>query len=118
MKPNANIAILLTLVFLGKFLILDTKVLHSILDTQEIALVNSLCKKKASKSADAEHVLQDSFVLVINSEAICSAAFDLPEITWSKAERIINFQDFGYLHPAVISTYFSKNYPPPKVLVK
>ncbi len=117
MKLNTYIALFLTVVFFGKFLMLDTKVLNSILDTEEIALINPLCKQKMPKSADADNLLQESLVLVISSEAICNAPFYLPEITWPSAERINNFQDFSYLNPAVISTYFSKNYPPPKVLV-
>ncbi|MBZ9630361.1 hypothetical protein LB465_06170 [Salegentibacter sp. LM13S] len=117
MKLNTYIAIFLTLVFFGKFLLLDTKVLNSILGTDEIALVNTLCKKKIKKSVDTVNLSQKSSVLVINSEALCNAPFYIPKINLSEVEQINNFQDFSYLNPSVISTYFSKNYPPPKLLV-
>jgi hypothetical protein len=116
MQFKTYIAIFFAVVFFGKFLMLDAKVLNSILDTEEIALVNPFCKEKLQKYVDADTLSQESLVLVISSEAMCNAPFYLPIITWPGAEKINNFQDFSYLNPAVISTYFSKNYPPPKGL--
>lgn len=96
---------------------LDAKVLNSILETEEIALVNPFCEKKMQNSAEADTYSQESLKLIISSEAMCNAPYYLSKITWPVADKINNFQDFSYLNPAVISTYFSKNYPPPKVVV-
>lgn len=95
---------------------LDAKVLNSILATEEIALVNTLCKKKTGKSAETDKVAESSSVLVVSGQAICSTTFFLPEITW-QTPKIKHFQDYNYLIVSVISPYFSKNYPPPQSLV-
>tara|TARA_R100000501_G_C2517654_1_gene46337 strand:+ start:71 stop:427 length:357 start_codon:yes stop_codon:yes gene_type:complete len=116
MQIKAYIAIFFTLIFFGKFLMLDAKVLNSILDAEGIALVNPFCKKKSQKSIDDKTFTQDSSVLVISSDAVCNPAFNLAKIAWFETEIKTNFQDYNYLNPAVISTYFSKNYPPPKEL--
>ncbi|MBZ9731566.1 hypothetical protein LB467_17915 [Salegentibacter sp. JZCK2] len=117
MQFKTYIAIFFTVIFFGKFLMLDAKVLSSIFDTQEIALVNPFCDKKMQKSADADTFSKESSILIISSEAMCNAPFYLSKIAWPGVEKINNFQDYGYFNPAVISTYFSKNYPPPKILV-
>lgn len=117
MQIKSYIAIFLAVVFFGKFLMLDAKVLNSILDAEGIALVNPFCKKKVQKSADDKTFTQNSSVLVISSDAMCKPAFNIAKITWFETEKINNFQDYSYLNPAVISTYFSKNYPPPRLLV-
>lgn len=96
---------------------LDAKVLNSILDSEGIALVNPFCKKKVQKSVDNKTFTQDSLVLVVSSDAVCNPAFNLAKIAWFETETTTNFQDYSYLNPAVISTYFAKNYPPPKELV-
>ncbi len=117
MQLKSYIAIFLAVVFFGKFLMLDAKVLNSILDTEEIALVNPFCKKKIQPSGATDTYSQESSILIISSDALCNSPFFLSKISLPEPRKINNYQDFGYLNPAVISTYFSKNYPPPKVLV-
>jgi len=116
MQLKSYIAIFLAVVFFGKFLMLDAKVLSSVLDTEEIALVNPFCKKKIQQSASADTYSQESSILIISSDALCNSPFYLSKISLPELQKVNNYQDFGYLNPAVISTYFSKNYPPPKEL--
>lgn len=117
MQGKTYIAVLFTVVFFGKFLMLDAKVLNSIFDNEEIALVNPFCKKKIQESDAADTYSQESSILIISSDALCNSPFYLSKISLPEPQKINNFQDFSYLNPAVISTYFSKNYPPPKELV-
>lgn len=117
MEFKTYIAIFFTVVFFGKFLMLDARVLNSILETEEIALVNPLCKKEMQQLADADTYSQESSLLILSSEAMCNAPFYFSKNTWKTVQNKNIFQDFIYLNPAVIPIYFSKNYPPPKDLV-
>lgn len=116
MQFKTYIAIFFAVVFFGKFLMMDAKMLNSILATEEIALVNPFCKKKGGATYD-DKVAESSSVLVISSEAFCNTPYFIPEVTWPETPKINNFQDYQYLTSSVISPYFSKNYPPPKPLV-
>ncbi|SFN76855.1 hypothetical protein [Salegentibacter flavus] len=120
MKINSYIAIFFTLVFLGKFFMLDSKFLGSILETENIAWVNSYCENnllnssEENKSADFE---QAANALVINADAICNSPFNFSSLNWPAAQAEPNFQYYDYRNPAVISAYHDKFYPPPKVLI-
>lgn len=95
---------------------LDARVLNSVLNSEGIALVNPFCKKNDQQSAD-DILSQDSSVLVINSDAICTTFFYFINSEFQNNEVENNFHDFNYLNPAIISIYFSKDDPPPKALV-
>jgi len=114
MQLKSYIAIFLAVVFFGKFIMLDPKVLNSILDTEEITLVNPLCKKKNKESGGSDTYSKESSIFIISSGALCNTLFYLSKISLPQPQKVNNYQDFGYLNPAVTSTYFSKNYPPPK----
>ncbi|TDN93408.1 hypothetical protein DET49_104139 [Salegentibacter sp. 24] len=108
------IAILLSLIFFGKSMVLDTKLLGSILEADGIALVNPLCKKQNAKISE-EHSLTESSSVILSTDLLCNTPFYILTTRWSKAVKKPTFQDYGYINPSVISTYFSKNYPPPKL---
>ncbi|HKL34996.1 MAG TPA: hypothetical protein VJ899_01760 [Salegentibacter sp.] len=117
MQFKTYIAILFTVVFFGKFLMLDAKVLNSVLKSEGIAMVNPFCKKNDRQTAGDNILSQDSSVLVISSDAICNSFFFITHPEFQKKEVEDNFHAFNYLNPAIISIYFSKDYPPPKALV-
>ena len=96
---------------------LDAKVLTSVLNSEGIALVNPFCKKNDRQTADDNVLSQDSSVSVISSDAICTSFFFVTNPELQEKEIEDNFHDFNYLNPAIISIYYSKDYPPPKALV-
>ena len=96
---------------------LDAKVLNSVLNSEGIVLVNPFCKKIDRQTTDDNILSQDSSVLVISSDAICTSFFFVTNPELQEKEVEDNFHDFNYLNPAIISIYFSKDYPPPKALV-
>ncbi|MBI6115410.1 hypothetical protein [Salegentibacter maritimus] len=116
MQFKTYIVIFFTAIFLGKFLVLDARMLHSVMDAEGIALINPFCKKSAQQTTD-DILSQDSSVLVISSDAVCNSFFYFSSPYLPGQEIKNNFHDFNYQNPAVISSYFSKDYPPPKALV-
>lgn len=116
MQLKTYIAIFFAAIFLGKFLVLDARMLRGVLDAEGIALINPFCKKSGQQTTD-DILSQESAVLVINSDAICTTFFYFINSEFPNNEVENNFHDFNYLNPAIISSYFSKDYPPPQKLV-
>lgn len=120
MKINSYIAVFFTLVFLGKFLMLDSKFLGSIMETENIAWVNSFCENNPFNSSEedkAADLEQASNILVLNADAICNAPFDFFDQKWQEPQPESNFQHYNYRNPSVTSAHPYKFYPPPKVLI-
>ncbi|UAB84396.1 hypothetical protein INR75_19960 [Zunongwangia sp. SCSIO 43204] len=117
MNFKIYIAILLSLIFFGKSLVLDTKLLGSILEADGIVLVNPLCKKQNAKNSEEHSLTESSSVVILSTDLLCNTPFYLLTTRWQETIKKPTFQDYSYINPAVISTYFSKNYPPPKALV-
>ncbi|MGY5851682.1 hypothetical protein [Salegentibacter sp. F14] len=120
MKIKSYIAVFFALVFLGKFIMLDAKMLGSVMDSENISWVNSLCGNKALDSSQNDHqadLNQASDQLVISADAICNSPFNFSSLDWPVAQAEPNFQYYDYRNPAVISAYHDKFYPPPKVLI-
>lgn len=116
MQFKTTIAIFFSVIFFGKFLMLDAKALNSFLASEGIALVNPFCKKNDQGGAENIDFAEDSSVLIISNDALCNPQYTIAEKIEYQSKKKLNFQDFGYLSPVLISTYFSKNYPPPKEL--
>lgn len=120
MKIKPYIAIFFTLVFLGKFLMLDSKFLGSIMETENITWVNSYCENNPLNSSEEDKTAdfdQAPNVLVINADAICNSPFNFSNLNWPAPQAEPNFQYYDYRNPSVSSLYHDKFYPPPKVLI-
>lgn len=117
MSFKPYIAILLSLIFFGKSLVLDTKLLGSILEADGIVLVNPLCKKQNAKTSGEHKFEESSSVMVLSTDLLCNTPFYLITTRWQETIKKPTFQEYSYINPTVIPTYFSKNYPPPKALV-
>ena len=119
MKQQVYIAIFFAVVFLGKFLMLDAKMLGSILETEEIVWVNPYCENNNFK--DFQN-LQNEFItptntLILAVDTFCNPVFNLDVQNWSITEISLNFRPYSYKTPAVTTTYTNKFYPPPKSLI-
>lgn len=120
MKIKPYIAVFFVLIFFGKFLMLDSKFLGSILETENIAWVNSYCENNPLGSSEENSKVdleQASNILILNADAICNAPFNFIDQKWPEPQAESNFQDIDYRNTPVISAYPDKFYPPPKVLI-
>lgn len=114
LKPY--IAILFALMFFGKFLVMDSKILVLILDADEIAYVNPFCKKKNSKlhKDKQESFSQDSNKFNISINSFCNTPFKFEVFTWES--RIITEETRAYANhtPSLPESAKDSFYPPPR----
>lgn len=118
MALNSYIAIFFTIIFVGKFLVVDSKVLSAIFDADEIAYVNPFCEKQnvkieANNSYEALEKDSNSFNLTI--DFLCNAPFKFETFTWNS--RIFLEDDRAYVHhtPSLPESAKDRFYPPPKL---
>lgn len=115
MQIKSYIAIFFVAVFLGKFITTDSKLLGVIVDSEEITLVNPLCKKlqpnthKEGQSFDEASLFNNIIVNVI-----CASPFQFEIYNEPIAFAEANYQEHNYHTQSIISTYRDKFYPPPK----
>lgn len=119
MKQQVYIAIFFAVVFFGKFLMLDAKMLGSILEMEEIVWVNPYCENNKLKE---NQKLQNEFTTPTNTlifavDAFCNPVFNLEVQNWSIIEISFNFRPYSYKTPSITTTYIIKFYPPPKFLI-
>lgn len=117
MNCKPSIAILFALVFFGKFLVIDSKILVAVFDAGEVAYVNPFCKKqnaiiKANNSQDA--LAEDNNSLNLTIDSFCNAPFKFEMFTWES--RIINEETRAYAYhtPSLPESAKDRFYPPPR----
>ncbi len=118
MNLKSYIAIFFTVVFFGKSLMIDTRFLVSILDSEEIAYVNPFCKKKTAdvfENGSTQEITPASKVLIIPIDSYCNAPFQFQLSGWTFLDAKTNYQDYNYTSPKFFETFRDKFYPPPKV---
>ena len=115
MHGKEYIAIFLVMVFLGKLITLDTDIFSFLLSTDRVVVLNPLCEKKNNDIKETgEHFKSSSPVQLLKLARTCSnnyqliAEKEIPEI------RDLDFREFVYVRPLVISIHPRKLYPPPK----
>ena len=116
MQIKSYIAIFFVAVFFGKFITIDSKLLGVIFDSEEIAFVNSFCKKNnLNKHQDRQSFDEASLFNNITVKVICASPFQLKIDNYPIAIASPNYQKHNYQTQSIISTYRDKFYPPPKV---
>lgn len=118
MNFKSYIAILFAIVFFGKFLVMDSKLLVVILDADEIAYINPFCKKQNAKFDGKDFqksFIADSNHLNIIMDSFCNAPFKFELFSWDS--KIIPGESQPYAHytPSLPKTAQERFYPPPKV---
>lgn len=118
MNYKSYIAILFAIVFFGKFLVMDSKLLVVILDADEIAYINPFCKKQNAKidgkdfqksfNADSNHlnIIMDSF---------CNAPFKFEVYNWEYRILSEESRAYAYHTPSLPQSNLDRFYPPPRV---
>lgn len=118
MNYRSYIAVLFAIVFLGKFLVMDSRILVVILDADEIAYVNPFCKKQNAKTAGKdfqESFNGDSNHLNTTLDSFCNAPLRFEIYNWEY--RIVSEESrvYGYHTPSLPESNLDRFYPPPQV---
>ena len=117
MNLKTYIAIFFAIVFFGKFLMTDSKILVVIFDNDEIAFVNPFCKKQNAKIQGSAHesFSEDSNRLNITIDSFCNAPFKFEVFNWEYRVIPEESQPYAYLTPTLPESTQDRFYPPPKV---
>jgi len=117
LKPY--IAVFFAVVFFGKFLMMDSKVLEFILDSTEIAYVNPFCKKQKpglDENGFLADFSPDSPSLTIAIDSFCNAPFHIEKVQWEHIFVKHIFQHYPYTSPNPPQIFRDSFYPPPKIV--
>lgn len=114
MQFKNYIAAFFVVVFLGKMISVDAKLLGMILDNSQVTLVNKLCPKKQLQMGSAEEFSADSFTSSFEVDYLCHVVFDMQLQDLSETIAENNFEKYTYRDPGSFSEPSDKFYPPPK----
>lgn len=117
MTLNSYIAIFFSVIFFGKFLVVDSKILTAVFDANEIAYVNPFCEKQNVKIQDynsRDALAEDNKSLNLTIDSFCKAPFKFEVFTWES--RIIPEETRAYLDQTLPLPESAKDrfYPPPR----
>ena len=116
MQIKSYIAIFFVVVFLGKFITMDSKLLGVIFNSDEITFVNPFCEKnKLNKHQEGQSFDKASLANNNTVNVICASPFQFEIYNYPIAFAEPNYQEHNYQTQWIISTYRDKFYPPPKV---
>ncbi|MHB1146942.1 MAG: hypothetical protein ACYC01_05030 [Lutibacter sp.] len=115
MQIKPFIAIIFVMIFFGKLVTIDSKLLGVIFDSEEIILVNPFCEKKISKIPQSKPSFdQVSSANNISVHVICASPFQFEVNNSLMAYAKPNYHEYNYQTQLIISAYRDKFYPPPK----
>lgn len=117
MTFNSYIAIFFSVIFFGKFLVMDSKVLVAIFDADEIAYVNPFCKKQNVKIHDhnsQKELAEDKKSFNLTIDSFCNAPFKFEVFKWES--QVLNEETGAYPHhtPTLPESAKDRFYPPPR----
>lgn len=118
MDIKPYIAIFFTVIFFGKFLVLDAKFLEVVLDSNEVAFVNPFCEKnkaEVNESGISQDLLPDSKTQSIAIDSFCNAPFHVEIVNWTHIKVQAVYQHYSYISPGIPQIFRDSFYPPPKV---
>jgi hypothetical protein len=117
MTLNSYIAIFFSVIFFGKFLVMDSKILVAVFDADELVYVNPFCEKQNVKlqgNNSQEALAEDNKTLNLTIDSFCNAPFQFEVFTWES--RAISEETRAYSHPTSSLPESAKDrfYPPPR----
>ncbi|PKP13806.1 MAG: hypothetical protein CVU08_03505 [Bacteroidetes bacterium HGW-Bacteroidetes-3] len=115
MQVKSFIAIIFVMIFSGKLVTIDSKLLGVIFNSEEIILVNPFCEKNISKiSQDKLRFNQASSINNISVHVICASPFQFEVHKSLISQTKPYYHEYNYQTQSIISAYRDKFYPPPK----
>ncbi|HSI68871.1 MAG TPA: hypothetical protein VK941_01455 [Gillisia sp.] len=116
MNYKNYIAFLLVAIIFIKFVAVDSKLLGTIFNSDEIAFVNKSCKFDYYKILPVqESYSESSFALTISYHSFCNSSFNFEIAEWTDEVAELNFINYGSPIIALRTSYNSKISPPPQV---
>ena len=110
------IALILAAIIFTKFVAVDSKLLGSIFNSDEIAFVNQSCEFNQYQTPPVqESFSEESFVLNINYHSFCNSVFNFEIAEWTDEVVEVSFKNYGSPIIALPTSYNSKISPPPQV---
>lgn len=110
------IGLILAAIILTKFVAVDSKLLGTIFNSDEIAFVNQSCEfNQFQTSPVQESYSEDSFVLNISYHSFCNSLFNFEIAEWTDEVAELSFQKYGFPIIALTKSYNSKISRPPQV---
>lgn len=117
MAFNYYIAVFFSVIFFGKFLVVDSKLLVAVFDADEITYVNPFCEKQNVKGQADKSVgdfTEDNQSLNLTIDSFCNPPFQFEIFTWGS--RITIEEPGTYVHqtPSLPESAKDRFYPPPR----
>lgn len=115
LKPY--IAVFFAMLFLGKFLMMDSRVLGIVLDFNEIAYVNSFCEKEKEargESAESPDLAPASTSLAVAADNFCNTPLYFQGLHWEHRFIKHQYQLYPYTSPSALQIFRENSYPPPR----
>lgn len=103
------------MIFFGKLVTLDSKLLGFIFNSEEITLVNPFCEKNRLKNPkNIQSFDQATLFNNITVHVVCTSPFQFETFNDQIVFAEPNYQKYNYQIQTIISAYRDKFYPPPK----
>ncbi len=110
------IALILAAIVFTKFVVIDSKLLGTIPNSDEIAFVNQSCKfNNYQFSPVLESYSEDSSVLNIGYNSYCNPLYNFEIGDWTLEVEEPSFKNYGSPVIALTRSYSSKISPPPQI---
>ncbi len=110
------IALILAAIIFTKFVVVDSKLLGTFFNSDEIAFVSQSCKFNNYKSPPVQETYsEDSFVLNISYHSFCNSLFNFEIAEWTDEVEELSFKSYGSPVIALTISYNSNISPPPQV---
>ena len=117
MTLNSYIAIFFSVIFFGKFLVMDSKILAAIFDADEISYVKPFCEKqnvKIQSQKSQEALDEDNKTLNLTIDSFCNAPFKFEVFSWESKVLTQETRAFADHSPSLPESAKDRFYPPPR----
>lgn len=114
---KSYIALIFAFIFFGKFLLMDSKFLVVLLDSEEIVYVNPFCKKQNAKikgDTSQESYNMGFKQLSISMDTFCNAPFKFEVYNWENSVIPEESKVYAYHSSSLPDSNRDRFYPPPK----
>ena len=118
MTLNSYIALFFSLLFLGKFLLMDSRILLTFSDAGTVTYVNPFCEKQQGNddSGNLEDFLEeDSLSANLNFDFLCHAPYNLEVFHWESLQIFEETRKNTHHHIYLPESAPDRFYPPPRV---
>ncbi|MFD2519187.1 hypothetical protein ACFSTG_14860 [Salinimicrobium flavum] len=115
MELKNYIALMFVILFAGKVVTVDARIFMILMDSVGVSLVNDRCEKPLfSDQSDATDIAEAVMIPSLEMDFLCHTLFDLRIMEWPSGIAYMNFRQYTYQDPGIISSHHEKFYPPPK----